>query len=341
MEDFGFDVRVAWRRDDPTIIADAIALWAREGLLPDGVDPAERARELVVAVYRQGELAALSTAALDRIDFLRARFAILRSATATAFRRARAQYAVSAASREALRDWSLAHPEEKLAGTISFVERGQWGEAERRPVWPRPGMELAGYDQHGRQIRVHWFDHFRFDSPDGRPPVPVPAVPPELLLDVELRLAWRLGDPRIEADAIAFWTRLGLLPAGVNPADRARDIVLAVYKGDRMVAVTTAELGILPQVRARLAMIRGAVDPEFRRSHIRAVMLARARATLEAWSAENPDERVAGLGAIVESRELGPRARQPYAPLSRFGLIGFTPDGRQIRVSWFQDFRLD
>ena len=36
-----------------------------------------------------------------------------------------------------------------------------------------------------------------------------------------LRPAWRPEDPRIEADAIAFWTRLGILPPGVAPAQRA------------------------------------------------------------------------------------------------------------------------
>jgi GNAT superfamily N-acetyltransferase len=341
VEDFGFDVRIAWRRDDPGIAADAIDFWARNDLLPPGVDPCARAKELVTAVYRDDELAAVSTAILERIDFLGARFAILRSATGEAFRRSHAQFALASPTRNALCAWSLAHPEEKLAGTIGFVERNAWGDLARQPVWPRSSLEVAGYDQHGRQIRVHWFDHFRFESEDGRPPMPAPTVPPELLADVELRLAWRRDDPRIEADAIDFWQRLALLPAGVDPAVRAKDVVLAVYKGDRIVAVTTAELGILPQVRARLAMIRGAVDPQFRRSHIGAVMLARARETLESWADANPDERIAGLGAIVEARELGPRARQPYAPLSRFGLIGFTPDGRQIRISWFQDFRLD
>jgi hypothetical protein len=337
----GFELRIAWRRDDPQIAADAIDFWTRNDLLPAGVDPAQRAKQLTGVAYKDGKLVAVATATLEHIGHLRARFAVLRAATDPAFRRSHAQRALGVPIREAVRSWAEANPGEKVAGRIAFLELGHWGELELMPVWPTTQLRLAGYDQDGRQVRVDWFDHFRFDSEDGGPPVPVPAVPPELLLDVELRLAWRRDDPQIAADAIAFWTRLGLLPAGVNAMDRAKDVVLAVYKGERMVAVTTAELAILPQVRARLAMIRGAVDPEFRRSHIGAVMLARARQTLECWSMENPRERVAGLGAIVESRELGPRARQPYAPLSRFGLIGFTPDGRQIRVSWFEDFRLD
>ena len=341
MEDFGFDVRAAWRRDDPRIAADAIDFWTRNDLLPPGVDPAERAKELTGVAYKDGKVVATATATLEEVPSLRARFAVLRAATDPAYRRSHAQRALGVPIREGVRSWAEAHPEEKVAGRIAFLDSGEWGELERMPVWPTTRLALAGYDQNGRQVRVDWFEHFRFDSEDGAPPVPVPAVPPELLVDVELRIAWRRGDSRIEADAIAFWARLGLLPSEAKPEDRAREIVLAVYKGDRMVAVSTAELAVLPQVRARLAMLRGAVDPEFRRSHIGVVMLARVRETLRSWSAENPGERIAGLGAIVESRELGPRARQPYAPLSGFGVIGFTPDGRQVRVSWFEDFRLD
>jgi hypothetical protein len=340
-DDFGFDVRLAWRRKDPKIEADAIDFWRRNDLLPPGADPPERARELTGVAYKDGRLVAVATATLAEIDFLRARFAILRASTDSAFRRSHAQRALGAPIREAVRSWAEAHPEEKVAGRIAFLDRGQWGDLERMPVWPTTRLRLAGYDQRDRQIRVDWFEHYRFDGEDGQPPVPAPTVPPELLVDVEFRFGWRRDDARIEADAIAFWARLGILPSGVDPADRAKDVILAVYKGERMVAVATAELGILPQVRARLAMLRGAVDPEFRRSHIGVAMLARARATLQSWAAAHPDERLAGLGAIVESRELGPRARQPYAPLSGFGVIGFTPDGRQIRVSWFEDFRLD
>ena len=116
---------------------------------------------------------------------------------------------------------------------------------------------------------------------------------------------------------------------------------MVAYQHGRIVGVVTADVGVLPQVRARVAMVRGAVDPDLRRSHVGFAMLLGARPILEKWSGENPHERLAGIGGILESRELAAAQSQPYWPISRFGLIGFTPDGRQIRVSWFKDFRLD
>jgi ribosomal protein S18 acetylase RimI-like enzyme len=337
--DFGFELRIAWRRDDPEIAADAIDFWKRNALLPPGVDPAERAKELTGAAYKDGRLVALATATLARIDRLHARFALLRASTDPAFRRSHAQRALGVPIREAVRSWSLAHPEERVAGRIAFMERDQWGDLDRQPVWPTTRLSLAGYDDRGRQVRVDWFDHFRFDQEAA--PQPLPSAPPAAAPDVELRPAWRRDDPQVLADAIAFWKRLGILPGNVTPEARAKELVLAAYRHGRVVGLVTAELGVLPQVRARMAMLRGAVDPELRRSHVGSAMLLAASKILETWSAEHPDERLAGIGGIIESPELAAVQSQPYWPNSRFGLIGFTPDGRQIRVAWFEDFRLD
>jgi hypothetical protein len=334
---FGFEVRRAWRRDDPEIEADAIALWTRHGLLPRDVSPEQRAKELIAAAYKDGELAAVSTATIDDFAFLRARMAVIRGATDPEYRRGHAQLALAVPSREALRDWALANPEEKLAGGLVFVDRGEWGDFARLPVWPESELALVGYDLKGRQIRAAWFEHFRYDGASADAAF---SPAPNVAADVDFRPAWKRSDAKIEADAIAFWDRLDILPEGVSAAQRAKELVLVAYRGDQIVGVVTAELGILPQVRERLAMLRGAVDPEFRRTHVGFAMLLGARKTLESWSSEHPDERLAGLGAIVESPDLLARQAQPFWPLSKFGVVGFLADGRQVRVSWFENFRL-
>jgi hypothetical protein len=157
------EVRPAWRRGDPEIERDAIAFWNRLGLLPASVRPEERARELIAAAYLGGELIAVSTATIELIDFLGARFAVLRGATDPAHRRSRAQLALAVPSRRVLEEWALAHPEEKLAGGIAAVDAADWGEFARLPVWPESALTLIGYLPDGRQIRAAWFDHFRFD----------------------------------------------------------------------------------------------------------------------------------------------------------------------------------
>ncbi len=159
----GLDVRVAWRRDDPAIEADAIAFWERLDLLPPGTDPASRARDIIAAAYKDDALVALATATIELIPWLNVRMAVLRGATDPDHRRAHAQLALAVPSHDALRDWSIAHPEEKLAGAIAFVDESEWGDFLKRPVWPESGLEVAGYTPQNKQIRLRWFDHFRFD----------------------------------------------------------------------------------------------------------------------------------------------------------------------------------
>lgn len=157
------EVRPAWMRGDAKIEADALALWDRLGVLPDDVDPARRAKELVAAAYKEGVLIAVATARIEHIAFLRARLAVLRSLTDPAHRRGHVQVALTAPVKKELEDWAAAHPEEKLAGVIGFVERGIWGDLARMPVTPPWPLTLAAYTEDGQQVRLAWFDHFRVD----------------------------------------------------------------------------------------------------------------------------------------------------------------------------------
>ena len=155
------EVRIAWRRDDPAIEADAIDFWTRLALLPPEVRPEQRAKELIAAAYMHGRLIAVSTATIEWIDFLRARFAVVRGATDPEHRRSRAQLALAVPSREALQRWAIDHPEEKLAGGLAVVERAEWGDFASLPVWPESELMVVGHTADGRQIRAAWFDHFR------------------------------------------------------------------------------------------------------------------------------------------------------------------------------------
>ncbi len=163
----------------------------------------------------------------------------------------------------------------------------------------------------------------------------------EMAPGFEFRFVWQQEDGDAEADAIAFWNRIGILPPGTAPEARAKELVTIVYKDGRTVALATAQAGMFDQVRARLAFMRGAVDPDYRRSRVGFAMGLHARANLELWSAEHPETRLAGLGGFVEGSELLERGREAYWPTMKWGVVGFMPDGRQIRVSWFRHFRLD
>jgi hypothetical protein len=108
-----------------------------------------------------------------------------------------------------------------------------------------------------------------------------------------------------------------------------------------LIGVETASLVQLDFVGARFALLRASVDPAARRGHAAATMAYHARDQLEAWARDHPEEKVAGIAAILESRELAGLARLPFWPGTGLLLAGYTKEGLQIRISWFSHYRLD
>ena len=159
--------------------------------------------------------------------------------------------------------------------------------------------------------------------------------------NVIIKTAWRRDDPQLAADAVEFWTRHGLVPAEHGPA-RVKELVAVGYIDGRVVAVTTAELAVLPGLRARFAMGRVSVDPEHRRSSLGARMGGYMRRTLEAWSLEHPEEDVKGFGGVITAAEFGEKQRQPV--WNDWGVdiavAGYLPTGEQIRIGWFAHARI-
>jgi hypothetical protein len=274
---------------------------------------------------------------LVHLDFVGARFALLRSSVDPEARRGHVSATLSYHCRDYLERWAVEHPDERLAGLAAIMESRELSEIARAPLWPGTGLLVAAHMQDGRQVRLSWFGHYRLDPPDAASPRPRVDPAP----DLDMRAGWRLNDPQLESDAIGFWQRLGNLPAGVDPQARARELVGGCYKDGRLVGVATAEIVFLDVVRARFAMLRASVDPELRRSHAAATLTYHARNCLDRWSEANPHERLAGLGAVLEARELSALQREPLWPETGLALIGFTPEGKQVRISWFDHYRLD
>ena len=163
------DYRVAWRRDDPELERDAIAFWRRLGILPPGVSPEARAKELCCLGYIDGEVAAVSTASVESLPFLRARAALYRCATAPEHRRRWLVAQISVQSFAALERWSAEHPEAGVKGMAAILDTPMYVQMKRKPVWKfRKDFELVliGHTNDGLQMRMAWFPGVRLDTPD-------------------------------------------------------------------------------------------------------------------------------------------------------------------------------
>ncbi|HVZ70600.1 MAG TPA: hypothetical protein VG891_14145 [Rhizomicrobium sp.] len=155
--------------------------------------------------------------------------------------------------------------------------------------------------------------------------------------EFDFRIAWRKADPRIENDAREFWRGMRLI-APPEIERRIPELIAAAYVDGRLVAVSTAELSMLPQLRARFAMYRCLVSPEYRRHHLSYRISGFSREVLENWSKENPHEKIVGMAAIIQAREYKIKQREPMWPEYglNLNLVGYNNVGSQVRVAWFK-----
>jgi hypothetical protein len=160
--------------------------------------------------------------------------------------------------------------------------------------------------------------------------------------EITFRPAWRLNDAQVGHDARELWASVEAIDPEVLEA-RAGELVAAAYTGARLVSVATAELSYRARLNARLAMYRTYVIPEERRNLMSRKLAVFSRDVLERWSADNPAEKVLGMGALIQAHEYSDRQRNPVWREMGLNLdfVGFTPEGYQLRVAWFQHARLE
>jgi hypothetical protein len=156
-----------------------------------------------------------------------------------------------------------------------------------------------------------------------------------LLIEPILKPVWRNHDATAERDVLAFWREGRLLSQDVDLATRLMELCVIAYAEDRVVAVNTAVLTWLDQVRARIAMLRLAVAASYRQTHLATEMLAAAKPLLERWAAEHPAEKVMGIGCVVQTRAIGAKLNEAVWPRTGLAVIDHAPNGDQLRLAWF------
>ena len=150
---------------------------------------------------------------------------------------------------------------------------------------------------------------------------------------------WQQVDAQVQADAIAMWRGLRALPPGTEE-DRTKSLCIVAYVGADLIGVSTIGLRQVDLVRSRFGFFRCLVVPEYRQQSVATELAVRCLKALAAWSEENPQENVKGMGAIIESALLTEKSRQPVWPKTGLTVVGYTPKGEQIRLAWFKHARL-
>ena len=320
----GIRYQPVWRRDDERVMRDAAEMWRAEGVLPQGVDPEERARELVIAIYDGDALAGCLTAAIHPFRELGENFAFARSFIRPAWRRARLTDRLMIDGHAELGRWAAEHPEEKLAGSAAIYQNFHLG---ARPVEPS-GLTLIGYTSKGLQQRVLWFDDYRLSGATGR------------RQDAEETPCWRLSlvgiERAIREAACRFWHEQGAFAPETNLTDPAAALSVVAHAGDEMIATSTLRVGYFPKLRHRFAVFRCFVAPQWRNAGLREELLAENFRLMEERAQAGGADEPAGMLTICGGEDAS------ALPVDEAGflLAGYTPEGAQIRLRWFGHTRI-
>lgn len=153
---------------------------------------------------------------------------------------------------------------------------------------------------------------------------------------VDYVAAWRRADARLEADAIAMWADMGVLAPDVSPQARAKELTALAYRNGRLVGISTAVLQNYSPLRQRFAFMRMITRPGPAGEGVAVPLALMCREALRGWSKANPDEQVAGFAAIIPP---GPYSGQPVLETG-LTLVGYTDAGHQVRVFWWDHFRI-
>jgi hypothetical protein len=148
---------------------------------------------------------------------------------------------------------------------------------------------------------------------------------------------WKKNDSTAERDAIAAWTAAGILPPGVDPKDRIRELCVVAYDGDKLAAISTCEIRMVPHVRQKMAVSRGFILPDFRRGGIGHGLTNAVYESMERYALANPDLRIGGMAGIVVVKINKQEVQTVFE-----GMIfaGYTVNDEPIMLRWFNHFRI-
>ena len=153
--------------------------------------------------------------------------------------------------------------------------------------------------------------------------------------NIEFRDVWRKDDKQAEADAVALWQRMGVLPKGVNADARAKEICVAAYEGNELIAITTATIDMLQVVRTKMAFCRALVSDNHRSQKVVVPLTYAMHQALERYAIASPDLRIGGTVAVVSA------PNTIYKPVgsAEMILVGYTSRNEPVLLRWFNSYR--
>ncbi|MGV8995926.1 MAG: hypothetical protein ACOH12_03150 [Parvibaculaceae bacterium] len=156
-------------------------------------------------------------------------------------------------------------------------------------------------------------------------------------MTIEYVEAWKKNDPKLESDARRIWSDPGVLPPGIGAEDRIEQLAVVAYENGELAGLSTLNVLTFSPLKQKFAFFRGYVLPDFRLREVGRDIVLETYNRIEAYALANPQEKIAGMMAVVQIPNVG---ENPQGKKIKMTLIGYTNDNQQVRLTWFDHFRV-
>lgn len=157
-------------------------------------------------------------------------------------------------------------------------------------------------------------------------------------MNAEYVAVWKQVTPELAAELVAFWRENNAIGNEANAAVRALQAVSVARDEDgALCGVATAVIKVLPRLRQPTYYFRQYFAKRMRgRNHIRSFHL-HAKQVLEDYNASLDKAESLGILLELENTKLATVYNRAYEPAFDSTFIGYSPQGRVLRVSYFKD----
>lgn len=156
------EIENVWTRVSDDLQREIVDFWTSNKMLPQGVDPIERSKQVLLTVRNEGKIVGLTSADLVRFRQLNDNlFYMFRMAVLQPFRVPGIESKLMVESRDILEHHAETQTVNKCIGVLVFVENPGLVEKRNEAVWPASKLTYIGNDKQGRHIRVYYFKGVR------------------------------------------------------------------------------------------------------------------------------------------------------------------------------------
>lgn len=158
---------------------------------------------------------------------------------------------------------------------------------------------------------------------------------------LEITPVWQKVTPELETELAEFWLENKALLDPAKATDRAAQVVCIARGEDGKIAgVSTAYPRIVPMLRQPMYYYRNYLGKDHRGKNLSIPFLQKSRAVLQEYCLAMPKPLCIGIILSLENQRLAAHYDAAHWPRTGFTFIGYSPDGHQLRVNYFDGVRL-